>query len=89
MCYHLAINESREAKDIQIIVEVEITKDGIIQSNIDTIIDKDLYQNLKKIDYKIMIDNIKKTLDLCSPLRNLPPEKYEMWKNLILNFENK
>ena len=35
-----------------------------------------------------MIDNIKKALELCSPLRNLPLEKYELWKNLILNFEN-
>jgi hypothetical protein len=38
-------------------------------------------------DYKIVIDNIKRALDLCSPLRNLPIEKYDSWKEIILQFD--
>jgi hypothetical protein len=42
---------------------------------------------LVKEDYKIIIDNIKRALDLCSPLRNLPIEKYDSWKEIILQFD--
>ena len=88
MCYHHAIKTSKTISNTNFIVEVEITKDGFIQSKIDSLIDKKKYLNSKNNEYKIMIDNIKKALELCSPLRNLPLEKYELWKNLILNFEN-
>lgn len=88
MCYHHAIKTSKTISNANFIVEVEITKDGFIQSKIDSLIDKKKYLNSKNNEYKIMIDNIKKALELCSPLRNLPLEKYELWKNLILNFEN-
>ncbi len=88
MCYHHAIQESKQVSNLKFIVEVEISKEGYIQSKIDSLIDKKRYLNPLNRDYKAMIDNVKKALDLCSPLRNLPIEKYEMWKNLILNFEN-
>jgi hypothetical protein len=88
MCYHHAISESKKVSNLKFIVEVEISKDGYILSKIDSLIDKKRYLNPLNNDYKSMIDNVKKALELCSPLRNLPIEKYEMWKNLILNFEN-
>jgi len=87
MCYHHAIKTSKVISKTNFVVEVEITKDGLIQSRIDSLIDKKKYFSSKNNEYKIMIDNVKKALELCSPLRNLPIEKYELWKNLILNFE--
>jgi aminopeptidase-like protein len=44
-------------------------------------------KRLPKGNYKIVIDNIKRALDLCSPLRNLPIEKYDSWKEIILQFD--
>jgi hypothetical protein len=88
MCYHHAIQQSKNVSNLKFIVEVEISKDGYIQSKFESLIDKKRYLNPLNSEYKAMIDNVKKALELCSPLRNLPVEKYEMWKNLILNFEN-
>ena len=88
MCYHHAIQESKDVNNLKFTIEVEISKEGFIQSKIDSLIDKKRYLNPINKDYKAMIDNVKKALDLCSPLRNLPIEKYELWKNLILKFEN-
>ncbi len=88
LCYSRVINESKSNNNLKFVVEVEISKDGFIQSKIDKFIDMKRYLGSNNNDYKLMIDNVKKALDLCSPLRNLPTEKYELWKNLILNFEN-
>ncbi len=50
-------------------------------------VDLEKYNNPIHKDYKIVIDNIKRALDLCSPLRNLPIEKYDSWKEIILQFD--
>ena len=32
-------------------------------------------------------DTIKKALKFCSPIRNLPPDKYDIWKEIDLQFD--
>lgn len=85
ICYKKALDESGdEESEIRIVLTAEITKDGFIDSNLDEIIDLKRYED--DDEYKVAINNAKRALELCSPLRNLPVDKYEIWKEVVLEF---
>jgi outer membrane biosynthesis protein TonB len=87
LCYRRALEESGFESKTKIVIRIEISQDGYIQNDLDEMIDIEKYNNPVYKDYKIVIDNIKRALDLCSPLRNLPIEKYDSWKEIILQFD--
>lgn len=87
MCYKRAISETKQNSKLSLVINVRINRDGYIESDLNRLIDKARYNNVEHAEYKKLIDNVKKALDLCSPLRNLPNEKYEVWKELILHFD--
>ncbi len=87
LCYRRALEESGFQSNTKIIIRIEISQDGYIQNDLDEMVDIEKYNNPAYKDYKIVIDNIKRALDLCSPLRNLPIEKYDSWKEIILQFD--
>ena len=41
--------------------------------------DFEKYNDPKEIDFHIAVDNARRALSLCSPIRNLPEDKYEIW----------
>lgn len=84
-CYKRAIGDNTDNK-LKIVIVAKINKDGFINSNLDEIIDMQKYNDLQNGDYKIAVDNVKKALSFCSPLRNLPLDKYEIWKEVLLEF---
>jgi outer membrane biosynthesis protein TonB len=91
-CYHKVISK-KNGKDnsenkIKVLVTVKISKDGYINSNLDEIIDAGLYDDETKPDYKTNIENIRRAINLCSPLRNLPIDKYDIWKEVVLEFNS-
>jgi outer membrane biosynthesis protein TonB len=85
-CYARAIEENKLSIKFKISVKVNLSEDGYIDSNLDDLIDKNLYNNPKNPNYKIAIENIRRAIDLCSPLRNLPLDKYNIWKEVIFEF---
>jgi outer membrane biosynthesis protein TonB len=87
LCYKRALEESGFESKTKIVIKIEISQDGYIQNDLDEMVDLEKYNNPIHKDYKIVIDNIKRALDLCSPLRNLPIEKYDSWKEIILQFD--
>jgi len=87
LCYKRALEESGFESKTKIIIKIEVSQDGYIQNDLDDMIDLEKYNNPTFKDYKIVIDNVKRALELCSPLRNLPIEKYESWKEIILQFD--
>jgi outer membrane biosynthesis protein TonB len=87
LCYKRALEESGFESKTKIVIRIEISQDGYIQNDLDEMVDLEKYNNPIHKDYKIVIDNIKRALDLCSPLRNLPIEKYDSWKEIILQFD--
>lgn len=88
-CYYRAVSESGFHIKDSILIPVSINEEGVINSDIDDAIDLERYNNAKDPNYKIMIDNARRALELCSPIRNLPLDKYEIWKNVILEFGDK
>ena len=86
-CFRRAIDETKLSSKMRVIVKVNISEDGYIDSDIDDLIDIQRYNDPKEINYKIAIDNVKRAINLCSPLRNLPLDKYDIWKEAILEFD--
>lgn len=84
-CYARAIAESKTSSKIRINLKVRISEDGYIDSEIEDMIDMQRYSSVKP--YKIAIDNIRRAIDLCSPIRNLPLDKYDAWKEAVLDFD--
>lgn len=68
------------------VVIVTILQDGTIDFDADNIIDPKLYNNPKDTNYKNRMDSILQTLELCSPLRNMPSDKYEIWREFTIEF---
>ena len=85
VCYKRAIKENGKDSQIKVTVAVNIAEDGSIAPNFDDIIDPTKYKQDSK--YKIAIDNARRALELCSPLRNLPLDKYDIWKEVLLEFD--
>lgn len=83
-CYMRA-KEGRKDLKIDVIVKVFVLQDGTIDYD-QNVIDIERYNNAKEVEYRTMIDNVKKTMELCSPLRNLPLDKYDVWKEFTIKF---
>ena len=84
-CYKWAISQTGKESEISIKVRITIDKLGFIGSNLEEIIDKNLYDSNTNYPYNIAIDNARRTIKLCSPLRNLPEDKYDVWG--VINLE--
>jgi len=86
-CYKKAIDESKMKSGMKIAVKARINEGGYIDSNLDEIVDMKRYNDPSEPAYKITIDNARRAIDLCSPLRNLPLDKYYIWKEVLLQFD--
>jgi len=87
MCYKRALEESGFESKTKIVVKIQISIDGYIENDLDDTVDFEKYNDPTFKDYKIIIDNVKRALELCSPLRNLPKEKYDSWREVSLQFD--
>lgn len=91
-CYSRASKSLEEGiatkeNKISIIVKVKILSDGTIDFNEDEIIDQKRYADKAESDYRDNIDRVINALELCSPLRNLPIDKYNIWNEFEIKFE--
>ncbi len=86
-CYRRSIEETKMKSKEKIMIRVQLSKDGDIDSDLEAILDLKRYNDPQEIDYKIIIDNVRRAIDLCSPLRNLPLDKYDVWKEAVLEFD--
>jgi hypothetical protein len=82
MCYSRAVKLSNAKNQVSLSVSISI--DGEINTDIEKIADLDRYGT--DLNYKIAIDNAIVALELCSPLRNMPMDKYDIWKEVVVEF---
>ena len=87
-CYKRAIGSESKSNFITI-VKVKILQDGTIDFDAENIINNDQYTDQKNTNYKKHMDIIIRTLELCSPLRNMPSDKYEIWREFTIEFGEK
>lgn len=85
-CYSRAIREADFSSKTMLSIVIQIDEYGYIDSNLDSIVDEKRYNDPEETNYKLAVDNIRRTINLCSPLRNLPADKYDVWKKITLDF---
>ena len=86
-CYRMAQSESKLESKAKVVAKVQISREGKISINFDDLINKIRYEDPEESDYRNTISNVQRALDICSPLRNLPLDKYDIWKEVVLEFE--
>jgi len=86
-CYKKAVDENKPQIKINVTIIAQLNKNGDINSHLENIIDQNRYNNPQEINYKMAIDNVRKAINMCSPLRNLPVDKYDIWKEVSLKFD--
>ncbi len=84
-CYKKILDSNKNRSEFVILIKAKITKDGYITSDLDSLVDDERYDS--DSGYKSAIDNVNKTIAFCSPLRNLPLDKYDVWKEVVLEFD--
>lgn len=89
-CYKKATDDMKPKNKIVVQIKISVDQEGYIKSNLDEIIDRIKYNIPEEKDYRITIDNVRRALEFCSPLRNLPLDRMDVLKEVVLEFdENK
>jgi chemotaxis protein histidine kinase CheA len=86
-CYQRALSNSKEKVKTVVNLHILIEEDGYINPNSIIVKNYEKYDDPKEKDFKIAVDIAKTALQLCSPLRNLPEGKHEIWRELDLEFD--
>ena len=86
-CYKKALDESEAKSRAVVDVHISVDKDGSIDLN--KIIIKDLkkYNTSPESEFYQAVEVVRQALRFCSPIRNLPQDKYEVWKEIDLRFD--
>ena len=82
--------KTKKTSNLIISASVSVSRDGVINMNTVNfnLVNDQKLENVDKNDYDKTIENIKLALIYCNPLRNLPYQKYNIWKNMNLLFNN-
>jgi len=82
-CYQRAIIDSGFANEVKIAIKAKIDREGNI-----TVIDNNKLQHKENNQkFRNAIENAERTIELCSPLRNVAQDKIELVKEVIFEFE--
>lgn len=85
-CYQKALAENGGKNKSVVNAHIIIAEDGYINPNSIVIKNFEKYNDPKEKDFHQAVDIVKQALQYCSPLRNLPVDKYEIWRELDLEF---
>ena len=78
---------ARDAKSILVKLRVSLSQDGgLLDLNV---VDKSRYDSGQDNFYNAAVDSAVRAVRRCTPLQNLPKEKYSSWKEIELNFDPK
>lgn len=90
-CYKMAIIRSGVDSTTKVTLHVSVKKDGNINMREVYVLDEDAYfykSEEKRREFEEAVENAKTALVFCSPLRNLPSNKYRVWKEMSLEFDS-
>lgn len=87
VCYKNAILQTGKNNKVKVSVMLKLFEDGIIDTKEIKMKIIDDNNKFNKEDYDESIENIKITLTYCNPIRNLPLQKYQSWKNINFIFD--
>lgn len=76
---------ARNAEDISVLLRISLAIDGTVTSV--KIVEQSRYNKADETFFRAAADAAVRAVKGCSPLKNLPPEKYKNWSELELNFD--
>ena len=85
-CYKSAIIESGEISSIAIKIKASLQRNGVVDTDSIEILNESDYQDNQQ-ELNISLNNAKRALEICSPIRNLPRDKYDAWRKIELVFD--
>ncbi|MCE3254631.1 MAG: hypothetical protein K0R25_125 [Rickettsiaceae bacterium] len=86
-CYKRALDESRISNKAVVNAHIVVNKDGVIDLKSVVIKDYQKYSDSNQIEFRQAVDVVMQSLKFCSPIRNLPQDKYDVWKEIDLQFD--
>ncbi len=86
-CYKKALDQSGSKNKTVVNAHILVAKDGFIDLSEVIIKDFQKYDDPQETDFHQAVDVVKQSLKLCSPIRNLPQDKYDIWKEIDLQFD--
>lgn len=84
-CYAKALRASNKVSNVSLLITLQVSKSGYIETDLNQVIDSNLYETDEQ--YKIAVDNARLTVEFCNPLRSLPRDKFHIWKNIAFEFK--
>jgi TonB family protein len=79
---------AKNAQDLQVTLRVQLDQTGMV---VDVQIADESTARYSSGDtfFRAAADSAMRAVRQCSPLRNLPPEKYDTWRDIIMTFDPK
>jgi hypothetical protein len=82
-CYRNVFNNAGKKYNAKIFINVKLNKKGLINletAHIDAV--GNGAEQLSEKDYNFLVKSANSIIGNCNPLRNLPVDRYDIWKNL-------
>lgn len=76
-----------EPFDVSATIETEYGRSGALKSA--KLIESQQAHYKNDAAFRVVADSALKALQTCSPLQNLPADRYTMWQKIILTFDNR
>jgi outer membrane biosynthesis protein TonB len=77
---------ARDARDLRIQIRLSLNKDGSLRGEPEIV---DRLRASTDPFYRTAAESARRAVLQCSPLKNLPPDKYERWRDIELVFDPK
>jgi outer membrane biosynthesis protein TonB len=78
---------ARMAEELAVPLRIQLRQNGAVISV--EFVEKGRYNNPSNSFYRAAADSARRAVLKCSPLKNLPPDKYDQWKDMEINFDPK
>jgi outer membrane biosynthesis protein TonB len=78
---------AKNAEDLQVNLRVQLSEDGTVLQV--ALADESKARYGSDSFYRAAADSAMRAVRQCSPLKNLPPEKYQTWRDIIMTFDPK
>jgi type IV secretory pathway VirB10-like protein len=76
---------AKDAKDLKPVIRVQLQQDGTVLSA--TVAEQSQGRYASDQFFRAAADSAIRAVKLCSPLKNLPPEKYGSWRDIEMTFD--
>jgi len=78
---------AKNAENLQVTLRVQLAQDGTVM--LVELADESKARYGSDTFYRAASDSAMRAVRQCSPLQNLPPEKYQTWRDIIMTFDPK